>query len=917
MRHWSQLATRNWRVKRVRTAGAVLAIALGTAVVVWVTCCYESVRAQVTGWSRDYVGRSHLNVESPLGKYDTLPERIAENLREVPEVQHVTARLVQRLRVIPAPRAALATQPAFYKAWRDNLPEVDFHGIDLATEFEVRKYDVSQGHMLRESDEFACVLEESFAAEEGLKVGDFLMVWGGSRDEPYPVEIVGLMPRRRIARFQKGLSLIRLSMLQQINIKQNLVTSIDVILKDGTRAGVQAAAPKVRQTARRSVPNANVTSAEMRMAQIAKAQEQLQLVIVLLSCVAMLTALFIILSTLSMGMIERIAQLGLLRCIGVTGSQLGALILFEVLPLGVMGVLCGIPIGLGLAQLTVWLVPKYVGVFAVSWTGILLAVAAGLATTLVGALLPGLAAWRVSPLEAARPRARHPRLFWLVVVAVLAVGTLIFQNSLVQMMQRSPQFFQVAVTTRVLLYLGYALLAAPVVWLIGAPVVRGVARLIGVQNRLLQDQIGYAVWRSAGICCGLMVGLSLIVGLIVFNESVTGGWQFPKQFPEAYLWSFERMTPDAAKIIAETDDLRGRIRNFTTANAVNVLVEEKPPFMEAVWRSVTWFLGCEPDSFFDLLKLEFVEGDEATARAKLKEGGHVVVAEEFSRSRNKHVGDKVRVFLGDRWQTFTIAGVIESPAIDVAAGWFQAQSEMHVAAVGSVLGTNADLKRLFGVEGTSLVLLNFNLPPLPVPVGWPPAQGTPQAAGLGDAYYDKNVTLERRWQRQREEQVLHEITRRLNAAQAFSGTVRELKDEIDSELTKMTHLLTAVPTVALLIAAIGVANLMTANVTSRIKQLAVLRAVGATRGLVLRMVIGEALVLGALGSCLGVALGLHVAANTTTMTQRMWGFNITLQMPWGYVIGAVLLTIGLCILAGILPARYASKTNVVDALHVA
>jgi putative ABC transport system permease protein len=176
--------------------------------------------------------------------------------------------------------------------------------------------------------------------------------------------------------------------------------------------------------------------------------------------------------------------------------------------------------------------------------------------------------------------------------------------------------------------------------------------------------------------------------------------------------------------------------------------------------------------------------------------------------------------------------------------------------------------------------------------------------------------LERRWRRWREAQVLEEVRRRLAAPQVYSGTVAELKDEIDAELTRVTLLLTAIPGVALLVAAIGVANLMTANVTARAKQLAILRAVGATRGLVLRMVVGEALVLGLLGSALGLALGLHLAANITELVDRMWGFRVALRLPWGYVIATILLTVGLCIVAGALPARHASRTDIVDALHV-
>jgi putative ABC transport system permease protein len=118
------------------------------------------------------------------------------------------------------------------------------------------------------------------------------------------------------------------------------------------------------------------------------------------------------------------------------------------------------------------------------------------------------------------------------------------------------------------------------------------------------------------------------------------------------------------------------------------------------------------------------------------------------------------------------------------------------------------------------------------------------------------------------------------------------------------------------VAAIGVANLMTANVASRVKQLATLRAVGATRSLVLRMVIGEALILGLLGSGLGLGLGLHLAWNVSTMTERMWGYVFPFQVPWGFVAAAIGLTVGLCVLAGMGPARHASRTNVIEALHV-
>lgn len=929
MRHWSQLATRNWRVKRVRTLGALLAITLGAGAVVWVTCCYESVRKAMLEWASTYIGSAQVNIQSPLGRYDTLPQRILRKIEKLEGVAHVTALLVQRLECGLKRSARLDdAHTGDALVWGG---ELDLHGIDLEREFAIRDWRTMlvEGRMLEPDDQFACVLEASIAREQGIGLGDRVLVMTGGADEKVvELEVVGLFERRRIARFLRGVALLRLPVLQQIAAKHALVTSFDVVLEDKSMNGVNQGATRIRTAIRGDAPAAQVRSAAARLSQVERAQQQQEIVLVLLSCVAMLTALFIILSTLSMGLVERVAQMGLMRCVGTTRTQLAALTLIEVVPLGLIGIALGVPVGLALTALTVRLVPEYVGTFAVSLRGIALACTAGFATTVVAAILPAMAAARVSPLEATRPRARTAPAALLVVAFVLAGLTLAAQVWIVdQKVRRDVLFINWAAASVVALYAGYAAAAPFVVWIVSRVAVPVAAAAMRLRSRLLQDQIGRAVWRSAGICCGLMVGLSLIVGLAVFNESFKRGWQFPKQFPEAYIWSFEQIPGDVRARIAGTPG----VRNFATANAINVIVEERGGLMEPVLMSVTWFMGCDPDEFLDLVKLEFLpgEGDEATARELLRQGGHVLIAADFARSRRKsfreqrdadgHVvlSNKVRVWFNDRWTEFTVAGVIDSPALDIAAGYFQLESEAYVVASGSVIGTQKDLRQRFNIDGTKLVLLNFDIPESEPPPDWtPPTSASPMGKPTDDFY---NATLSRasRWRYYQEAMLLQQLRDKLGARQAFWGTARELKDQIDSELTRMTYLLTAVPLVALVVAAVGVANLMTANVAARSRPIAIMRAVGATRGQIMRLVIGEATVLGILGSALGLALGMHLAWNTNVMTARMWGFDAPFAVPWGIVAAAVVLTIGLCIIAGVLPARHASRTNVIDALHVA
>ena len=84
-----------------------------------------------------------------------------------------------------------------------------------------------------------------------------------------------------------------------------------------------------------------VSTSEVKLRQLRRAEAQMRMFLSLASCVAFLTSFFIILSTLSMGMVQRIKQMGLMRCLGVTRWQLALLVPAEVLPLGAVGALIG------------------------------------------------------------------------------------------------------------------------------------------------------------------------------------------------------------------------------------------------------------------------------------------------------------------------------------------------------------------------------------------------------------------------------------------------------------------------------------------------------------------------------------------------------------------------------------------------
>src|SRR5262249_231631 len=166
-----------------------------------------------------------------------------------------------------------------------------------------------------------------------------------------------------------------------------------------------------------------------------------------------------------------------------------------------------------------------------------------------------------------------------------------------------------------------------------------------------------------------------------------------------------------------------------------------------------------------------------------------------------------------------------------------------------------------------------------------------------------------------EKYIVSQITERLQPPDVASVRARQLKQSIDKNIDRVTLLLAAIPTVGLIVAALGVANLMMANVASRQRQIAVLRAVGATQFQMLRLVVAEALILGLVGSLLGLIMGLHLGRSSTYLTSVLWGFEPKFAVPWPMVIAGGGLAMLLCLVSGLAPARVASRSNIVAALQ--
>lgn len=121
---------------------------------------------------------------------------------------------------------------------------------------------------------------------------------------------------------------------------------------------------------------------------------------------------------------------------------------------------------------------------------------------------------------------------------------------------------------------------------------------------------------------------------------------------------------------------------------------------------------------------------------------------------------------------------------------------------------------------------------------------------------------------------------------------------------------------ALLAAVFIVANAFFMNVTRRHRQLAMMRAIGATRGQVRLLIFREAILLALLGTAAGIVAGWGGAVLLARAMGRLFGADLPMLPPTPAVLGlAVVFGVGVALLGAFLPARKAARVQPVEGLH--
>jgi putative ABC transport system permease protein len=145
---------------------------------------------------------------------------------------------------------------------------------------------------------------------------------------------------------------------------------------------------------------------------------------------------------------------------------------------------------------------------------------------------------------------------------------------------------------------------------------------------------------------------------------------------------------------------------------------------------------------------------------------------------------------------------------------------------------------------------------------------------------------------------------------------KETKQQIDNILGYISTFLLVFAGVSLFVGGFIIANTFSMLVAQRTRELALLRALGASRGQVLRVVLGEALFLGVFGSLLGLGVGILLASGLKALLNSI-GLDIQGGLPVHVRTVVVSLLVGTVVtaLSAILPAIRAARLPPIAAMR--
>ncbi len=625
--------------------------------------------------------------------------------------------------------------------------------------------------------------------------------------------------------------------LQRLTGREGRLSSIDLVLDP------EADAEALSQVWNELVPDTLLVQTTARItSSLDKNLKSSQLGFLIASLLAFLSASFIVMTGLTTDIAERQRELAVIRCIGSNRLQLAEAQLVLGGLIGIGGALVGVPLGISMAWGIALLFPSAIpSGLIVPWVGVGLAAIGSIGSGLAGALIPAWNAARLSPLKAMGVRSRPVRAKGVAIVsAVGLVGIGLHLALILAPIDKQLVFWLYALVGLPAMFVGYFMLSVPLTLLVIASLGRGLSAVFRLPPSLLVRSVAGTPYRYGFTAGAMMTGLALMVSIWSNGGAVLRDWLGRMEFPDAFVSG-----PDLNPLAQETLDALPHVTNTCRITLEIVDLDPEAGFgVRALQDYKTTFIGFEPDRFFEMTRLQWVQGSVETALPRLLEGGTVIVAREFLVASGLGVGKTFRCF--DRegnLHEFEIVGVVTSPGLDIASRFFNIGETYTHQAVHAVFASIDDMRERFGSDRTHLIQVN-----------------------LSRDYTDDEALA-----------AIREAMAGFGVLDVGSG--RQIKEGIRTFATGTLLVFSVIAVAAMVVACFGVANLIVAAIEGRRFEFGVLRSVGGSRGMLVRLVLSEATLIAIVASIVGTMMGLQSALGGRRIYELMLGIEFSVRPP--------------------------------------
>ncbi|MBS1895225.1 MAG: ABC transporter permease [Actinobacteria bacterium] len=702
-------------------------------------------------------------------------------------------------------------------------------------------------------------LDKSAAESAGLQIGDTLKIVGAGKVVPF--KLVGLTQLGQASFGGASIAQVTLPVAQALTHKRGRFDQISVAAESGvSETTLKQRIEKVLPLSAR-VETAK-ENADRSSEQIRDSLGFLQTILLVFGYVAVLVGAFIIFNTFSITVAQRVSEFGVLRTLGASRRQILGSVLLEAGAIGLIGGIVGIAggfvIAFGLRAVFAAIgadLPS-TGLVLESRT-VIVSFLVAFVVTFLSALVPAWRSTRVPPIAALHGFtpivSRRRRVVFVAIAALLAaIGVVFVVVGLAGGGGISGRAAKIG---------GGGIAVVVAISLFSPSLVRPLADIAGrplewirgLTGRLARENSKRNPGRTAVTAAALMISLALVTFVTVFASGLKSsvGQIIEENF--------------SGGLVIENSD------GFSPIPAGAARAAEKVPGV----KSVATIRGVEakvvgPGSTVKVngpspnieegVEIEWLKGGPEKLR-NLRDG-EAIVSDDFANEQGLKVGD-----------AFELLSQSEAHAKLRVAGEFESKAGIF----GDVLVTQKVMGDTFGQrqDTTDFVILE------------------PGA----DA-----------------EKVQAILT--LGAERAFPTAEvlnqGELREEREAQIDQVVQLFYLLLGLAVIISLIGVVNTLGLSVYERTRELGMLRAIGMSRRQVRTMIRYEAVITALIGAILGLIIGVVFAA---LIAQPLKQEGFTLSYPIGTLIGILVVAALLGVVAAIIPARRASRLDVLESLQ--